>query len=159
MNEQQDSVLTIEQQRRVVLAQSARGILASTTLISSSGPSADEVVRLASWLEGPDWFPVFNGEDVQGVTEEGPRDGWGDDVPPDEDEIRYTEDCEDAPTKGLLDITKPYSELSGFEVIALGRLGEAMRQLKPETDTVDGPIEDTLEQDDLRQTDGRGRDL
>lgn len=47
-----ESVLSTGQERRVVLAQKARGILTNTTLISSSGPSAKEVVKLATWLEG-----------------------------------------------------------------------------------------------------------
>lgn len=48
-----EEILTITQRQRVLLAQKARGILTNTTLISSSGPSAEEIVRLASWMEGP----------------------------------------------------------------------------------------------------------
>lgn len=105
---EQDEVLTVEQQRRVVLAKAARGVLANSTLVSSSGPPVDDVIKLASWMEGPDlkvalWTSQPThlhsvGYGPVGDDEEGPKDGWGgrEDVPPGED-IRYTEDCEDEP--------------------------------------------------------------
>lgn len=137
--------LTIDQQRRVVLAKAARGVLASSTLVSSSGPPVDDVIALATWLEGPPWFPTYRDDFADGVKEEGPRDGWGDEAhvtgfearyggedqirADHEDDIRYTEDCEDTPTTGLLSLTKPYGELNEFERVGLGRLREAIEEL------------------------------
>lgn len=103
-----DDVLSPDQRVRVVLAQKARGILTNTTLISSSGPTAKEVVRLAEWLEGA-------GRDVYTYKEKG--------LP------------EDLPTTfgpgRDIDLDRPYDELSDREKAGLKRLVEAMEKLPP----------------------------
>lgn len=80
MTDQSDEILTLTQQRRVVLAQKARGILTNQTIVSSSGTTADEIVRLAIWLEGPTLSEGYGP-----VGDDEPGEGWGDD--------RYTEPC------------------------------------------------------------------
>lgn len=139
------SPLHHDQQVRVELAVQAGLILRTGTLVSRGSASAEEIIKLARWLEGPPWFPTYRDDFADGVKEEGPRDGWGDEAhvtgfearyggedqirADHEDDIRYTEDCEDTPTTGLLSLTKPYGELNEFERVGLGRLREAIEEL------------------------------